>query len=57
MKTYESRKVTIIIGELGFSSDLGFQKTVEEWIGSSINTPPSSKNQRERAGTLDPRYT
>ena len=29
MKTDESRRVTIIIGELGFSSDLGFQKTVD----------------------------
>ena len=29
MKADESRQVTIIIGELGFSSDLGFQKTVD----------------------------
>jgi hypothetical protein len=29
MKTDVSRRVTIIIGELGFSSDLGFQKIVD----------------------------
>ena len=29
MKADESRRVTIIIRELGFSSDLGFQKTVD----------------------------
>jgi hypothetical protein len=29
MRADESRRVTIIIGELGFSSDLGFQKTVD----------------------------
>jgi hypothetical protein len=29
MKTDESRRVTIIIGELGSSSDLGLQKTVD----------------------------
>ena len=29
IKADESRRVTIIIGELGFSSDLGFQKTVD----------------------------
>jgi hypothetical protein len=29
MKADESRRLTIIIGELGFSSDLGFQKTVD----------------------------
>ena len=41
MRADKSRRVTIIIGELGFSSDLGFQKI--QWIGSSTNTPPSSK--------------
>ena len=29
MRADESRRVTIIIGELGFSSDLGSQKTVD----------------------------
>ena len=29
MKADESRRVTIIIRELGFSSDLGFQKTLD----------------------------
>jgi hypothetical protein len=29
MRADESRRVTIIIAELGFSSDLGFQKTVD----------------------------
>ena len=29
MRADESRRVTIITGELGFSSDLGFQKTAD----------------------------
>jgi hypothetical protein len=41
MKADESRRVTIIIGELGFSSDLGFQKTVDT---KQHKYAPSSKN-------------
>ena len=55
MRADESRRVTIIIGELGFSSDLGFQKTVDR--KQHKYAPLIEELERERAGTLDPRYT
>jgi hypothetical protein len=55
MRADKSTRVTIIIGELGFSSDLGFQKTVDR--KQHKYAPLIQKLERERAGTLDPRCT
>jgi len=55
MKADESTRVTIIIGELGFSSDLGFQKTVDR--KQHKYAPLIEELEREGCGTSDPRYT
>jgi hypothetical protein len=43
----ESRRVTIIIAELGFSADLGFQKTVD---GKQHKYAPLVKELVRRGG-------
>ena len=56
MRADESRRVTIFITELGFSSDLGFQKTVDR---KQHKFAPLiiRELEREKTGTLDPQYT
>jgi hypothetical protein len=55
IKADESRRVAIIIGKLGFSSDLGFQKTVDR--RQNKYAPLIKELEREGWNALDPRYT